>query len=291
MLEAVTWSFMDSRHAALFDGGRAETKLANPISADLDEMRPSILGNLVQAAGRNAARGFADVALFEVGPHYRGARPEDQALVAAGIRAGNAAPRHWEARQRPVDVFDAKADALAALGAAAAPVDSAQVAAEGPGWYHPGRVGALKLGNRVLAHFGELHPRVLKALDVKGPVAGFEVYLDNLPPARDRGSKTRPLLRPSPFQPVERDFAFVVDAAVPADRLVRAAQAADKALIVAVQVFDVYEGPGIEAGRKSVAIAVTLQPTERTLTDEEIAAVGRKIVGNVAKQTGGVLRG
>ncbi len=291
MLEAVTWSFMDGQHAALFDGGDAATRLTNPISTDLDEMRPSILPNLIQAAGRNAARGYADVALFEVGPHYRGAKPEDQALVGAGIRAGNATPRHWEAKPRPVDVFDAKADALAALGAAGAPVANAQIAAEGPGWYHPGRVGALKLGNRVLAHFGEVHPRVLKALDVKGPVAGFEVYFDNLPPVKDKASKTRPLLRPSPFQPVERDFAFVVDAGTPADKIVRAAQGADKALIAGTEIFDVYEGTGIEDGKKSVAIAVTLQPTDKTLTDEEIDAVGEKIVANVAKQTGGVLRG
>lgn len=291
MLEAVTWSFLDGAHAAHFDGGREDMRLTNPISTDLDEMRPSILPNLIQAAGRNAARGNPDVALYEVGPQYRGAAPEDQALVATGIRAGNTAPRHWEGKPRPVDVFDAKADALAALSAAAAPVGSLQIGAEGPDWYHPGRVGALKLGNRVMAHFGELHPRVLKALDVKGPVVGFEVYLDNLPPLKAKATKTRPLLRPSPFQPVDRDFAFVVDTDIPADKLVRAAQAADKSLITRTQVFDVYEGPGVDDGKKSVAITVTLQPVEKTLTDQEIDAVGQKIVANVAKQTGGVLRG
>jgi phenylalanyl-tRNA synthetase beta chain len=290
LLEAVTWSFMPSDLADLFGGGDAGLRLANPIASDLDTMRPSVLPNLVMAAQRNADRGHPDVALFEVGPQYGGVEPDDQALVATGIRFGRSGPRHWDAAPRAVDVFDAKADALAALEAAGAPVANAQTTADAPGWYHPGRSGVLRLGNKVLAAFGELHPRVLRRLDVKAPVVGFEVMLDNLPPPKAKASKTRPLLKPSPFQPVERDFAFVVADDVPAEKLVRAAQGADKALIDGVSVFDVYAGEGIGAGKKSVAIAVRLQPTDATLTEEQIEAVAEKVVANVAKQTGGVLR-
>ena len=294
MLEAVTWSFMDAGHADLFGGATPQTTLENPITTDLDVMRPSILPNLIQAARWNADRSSPDVALFEIGPQFAGNEPEDQATVAAGLRAGNRDERQWYDAPRAVDAFDAKADALAALDAAGAPVAGLQVAAEAPGWYHPGRSGVLKLGNRVLAAFGELHPRALRALDAKGPMVGFEVFFDRLPPHKDprrnRGTKARPLLNPSPFQPVERDFAFVLDRDTPAEKVARAAKNAEKTLVSDVSVFDVYEGAAIGEGRKSVAIAVTLQPTEKTLTDAEIEAVAEKIVAAVAKQTGGELR-
>jgi len=290
MIETVTWSFMASSIAPLFGGGKPELMLANPIAADLDIMRPSILPNLIQAARRNADRGFRDLALFEVGPQYVSDGPTDQRLVAAGIRAGQAEPRHWTRPTREVDAFDAKADALAAIAAAGGPADQLAVTAEAPDWYHPGRSGALKLGNQVLAWFGELHPRVLAALELKGAVAGFELFLESLPPLKARPTKARPTLKSSPFQPVERDFAFVVDAQVPADALVRAAKAADKALIVDVAVFDLFSGAGVGEGKKSLALQVTLQPVERTLTDAEIEAVGSKIVAAVAKATGGTLR-
>jgi len=289
LLEAVTWSFMSSKEAPLFGGGKPELKLANPISADLDEMRPSILANLLHAVQRNADRGFANAALFEIGPHYASAAPGDQTNVAAGVRQGET-PRHWSEPARKVDAFDAKADALAALEAAGAPVNSLQTAAEAPGWYHPGRSGVVKLGTAVLAQFGEVHPRVLTALDVDAPAVAFEVFLERLPPAKAKAGKTRPLLKPSAFQPVERDFAFVVDAAVPAEKLLRAAQNADKALIAGAAIFDAYAGPGIPEGKKSIALAVTIQPVEKTLTDAEIDAIAAKIVAAVTKQTGGVLR-
>ena len=291
MLEAVTWSFMRGDQAALFGGGKAALKLANPISADLDEMRPSILPNLIAAAGRNGDRGYPDVALYEVGPQYADETPAGQSLMATGVRAGHSGPRHWSTARRPVDAFDVKADALAALAAAGAPTANVQITADAPGWYHPGRSGTLRLGKTVLAHFGEINPRVLRRLDVAGPVAGFEVFLDDLPAPRAKGGKARPLLRPSPLQPVERDFAFVVDTDVPADKMVRAAAGADKALIADVTVFDVYEGEAIGEGKKSVALAVTLQPTDKTLTDDEIDAVAKKVIANVEKQTGGELRG
>ncbi|WP_431854694.1 phenylalanine--tRNA ligase subunit beta [Azospirillum sp.] len=290
LFEAVTWSFMPSEVAGLFGDLDPGLRLVNPISADLDVMRPSILPNLIQAAGRNADRGFPDVGLFEVGPAYRDPTPKGQDLVAAGVRAGSAVPRHWAEKARPVDAYDAKADALAVLEAAGAPTANLQVTTDAPGWYHPGRSGVLRLGPTVLARFGELHPSVLDTLKVKGPAVGFEVFLDAVPQPKKKGGTAKPLLQLSPFQPVERDFAFVVDAGVEADKIVRAAKGADKALIKDVGVFDVYQGAGVGEGRKSVAVSVTLQPTDRTLTEEDIEAIGQKIVAAVAKATGGSLR-
>ncbi len=290
--EAVTWSFMAGDKAARFGFQNPGLRLENPIASDLDVMRPSILPNLVEAAARNAARGLPDAALFEVGPSYADPTPAGQRLVAAGVRAGRSAPRHWAAPPRAVDVFDAKADALAALEAAGAPSGNLQVTTDAPDWYHPGRSGVLRLGATVLAHFGEIHPAVLAALDAAGPVAGFEAFLDAVPQAKAKKTGTaRPLLRLSPFQPVERDFAFLVDQAVPAERVVRAARGGDKALIADVSVFDLYQGPGVPEGKKSLALGVTLQPTAATLTEDQIEAVAQKIVAAVVKQTGATLRG
>jgi len=289
LLEAVTYSFMEGEKAALF-GADGSLALANPISSDLNVMRPSILPNLIQAAARNADRGLGDAALFELGPQYREPGPGGQDTVAAGIRAGTSGPRHYAAPARPVDALDAKADALDALDAAGAPVANLAATREAPAWYHPGRAGALRLGNQLLASFGEIHPKVLRALGAKAPMVGFEVFLDRLPERKAKGGKARPLLQPSPFQPVERDFAFVVDEAVEAGEVLRAARGAEKGLVAEVSVFDVFRGDAISAGRKSIAIAVTLQPTEKTLTDAEIDAVGQKIVAAVTKATGGTLR-
>ena len=291
LTEAVTYSFMPSVQAALFGGVPDALRLVNPISSDLDVMRPSILPNLIAACGRNADRGFSDAALFEVGPQYAGDGVEDQTTVAAGVRAGDAVTRNWAEQTRAVDAFDAKDDALAVLEALEVPIESVHVTADAPPWYHPGRSGAVRLGPKtVLAHFGEIHPGVLRRMDVKGPIAGFEVLLANLPRLKAKKSATRPHLELSPFQPVERDFAFVVDAGVPADKVLGAARAADKALIAEVRLFDVYAGEGVGAGKKSLAIGVTLRPTEKTLTDADIEAVAGKVVAAVEKATGGVLR-
>ncbi|CAA7623543.1 phenylalanine--tRNA ligase subunit beta [Magnetospirillum sp. SS-4] len=291
LVETVTWSFLPEAQARLFGGGAPEMHLANPISSDLDVMRPSVLPNLVTAAGRNADRGMRDLGLFEIGPQFDGPEPGQQRQIAAGIRAGKARGRHWAEPARPVDAFDAKADALAAIAAAGANPDSLQVVAEAPSWYHPGRSGTLKLGNKTAACFGEIHPGILATLDVKGPVAGFELFLETLPQPKAKATKARPLLKASAFQPLERDFAFTLDSAVAADAVVRAAKGADKALVADVAVFDLYEGDKMAAGKKSLAITVTLQPTEKTLTDEEIEAVGARIVAAVVKATGGELRG
>jgi len=290
MNEAVTWSFLPLKKAERFGGGGADVRLLNSIDATLDTMRPSILPNLIDAASRNEARGLSDPALFEVGPQYKDATPQGQRTVAAGIRHNMAVPRNWAGPARTVDAFDAKADALAVLAAIGAP-DTLSSQPGAPDWYHPGRSGALKLGDRVMAYFGELHPEIVAAADLKGPVAAFEVFLDAPPLPKAKATKARSKLVLSAFQPLERDFAFLVDAGVEAEKLVRAARNADKVMITAARVFDLYAGKGVPEGKKSLAIAVTLQPVERTLTDAEIEAVSDKIVAAVAKATGAVLRG
>jgi phenylalanyl-tRNA synthetase beta chain len=254
-------------------------------------MRPSILPNLIAAAGRNADRGLADCPLFEVGPQFAGDDADGQEMVATGIRSGRSGRRNWAEIPRAVDVFDAKADALAALAAAGAPTDKLQTFSEAPGWYHPGRSGTLNLGPKtVIAAFGEIHPGVLAKMYVKGPIAGFEVYLDNLAKQRKNKGTTRSLLKLSQFHGVNRDFAFVVEDGVSADALMRAARSADKALISDVSVFDLFQGGNLGEGRKSLALSITLQPTEKTLTDSEIDVVCSKIIAAVEKATRGTLR-
>jgi phenylalanyl-tRNA synthetase beta chain len=292
LVEAVTWSFLPRTQAELFGGGDQAMLLSNPISSDLDCMRPSILPNLIAAAGRNADRGLPNAALFEAGPQYRDPSPDGQDRVAAGVRRGQIGRRHWAGNPRAVDCFDAKADALAALEAMGVDASKPQVTADAPDWYHPGRSGVIRLGPKlVLAHFGEIHPAVLDAMDVKGPMAGFEVFIDRAPlPKAGRGA-TRPPLEASDYPAVSRDFAFVVAREVQVADIIRAARGADRGLIEDVEVFDVFEGERIGEGRKSVAIGVRLQPSDRTLTDEEIDAVAAKVVANVTKTTGGELRG
>ena len=296
MMEAVNWSFIPAAHAKLFGGGADELKLANPIAADMSDMRPSLLPGLLTAARRNADRGHGDVALFEVSGAYESGTPEGQRRVASGIRRGTAgltgAGRHWDGAAGPVGVFDAKADAFAVLEACGAPVASLRVEAGGPGWCHPGRCGTIRLGSKtVLGAFGEFHPETLGALDVDGPLCGFEVFIDAIPEPRRKPTKTRLRLDLSAFQAVTRDFAFVVDKSVEAAKICRAAAGADKKLITGVAVFDIFEGAALGEGKKSIAIEVAIQPTERTLTDEDFDALSARITGNVEKQTGGVLRG
>ena len=294
LVEAVTWSFVAKPHAELFGGGQSELALANPIAADLSDMRPSLIPGLVLAAQKNADRGFNDVALFEVGQIFRGDRPEDQVTAASGVRrrlARLAGGRNWSTGAAEVDTFDAKADALAVLAAAGAPPQALQIVPGGASWLHPGRSGTLQIGpQNVLGWFGELHPKILQALGAEGPLVAFEVVLERIPEAKAKPTRAKPPLELSAFQPVERDFAFVVARTTKAGDIVRAAQGVDRKLITGISVFDVYEGPGIDADKKSIAIAVTLQPREKTMTDEEIDAVAAKIVAEVGKRTGAVLR-
>jgi phenylalanyl-tRNA synthetase beta chain len=292
--ECVTYSFIDVGAAALFGGGGQETALENPISSEMSHMRPDLLPGLLQAAARNQARGFADLALFEVGPAFHGGEPGEQHLQAAGLLVGHTGPRDPHGARRAVDLFDAKADAEAVLAAIGAP-DRAQITRDAPVWWHPGRSGRVMLGPKTLmAVFGEIHPKVLDAMDVKGPAVAFTLFPEAVPFPRSKGA-TRPALRISDLQAVERDFAFVLDAGVEAAAVVNAARGADKALIEAVSVFDEFAGEKAEAqmgaGKKSLAITVRMQPVDKTLTDDEIESVAKRIVEKVEKATGGVLRG
>jgi phenylalanyl-tRNA synthetase beta chain len=294
MVEAVTWSFISKPAAELFGGGKGELALANPIASDQSDMRPSLLPGLIAAVQTNIDRGFSDVALFEVGQVFRGDRPQDQFVAAAGVRHGFATSaglsRHWSG-SRTADAFDVKADALSVLAEAGAPMQALQIVPGGPSWLHPGRSGTIQIGpQNVLGYFGEVHPRTLEALRADGPLMAFEVILERIPQAKPRPTRARPPLELSPFQPVSRDFAFIVDRGVKAGDIVRVAQGVDKKLITDVGVFDVYEGKGIDEGKKSIAIAVTMQPREKTMTDEEIEAVAAKIVAEVVRRTGGTLR-
>ncbi|EIM25796.1 phenylalanine--tRNA ligase subunit beta [Microvirga lotononidis] len=296
LVEAVTWSFIAKSEAELFGGGDARLALANPIAAELSDMRPSLLPGLLKAAQRNADRGYGDVALFEVGQTFASDEPEGQSIKAAAVRRGTARAegvgRHWDGGAEAVDAFDAKADVLALLATLGIPSGGLQIVPGGPAWFHPGRSGTLQFGPKnVVGAFGEIHPKVLKALDLKGPLVAFELNLNALPPPKAKPTKMKPKLNLPDFQPLTRDFAFVVGRNVAAGDIVKAAQGAERQLIVDVDVFDIYEGTGIDPDKKSVAIAVTLQPTEKTLTDVEIEAVSAKIVGEVSKKTGAVLRG
>ncbi len=291
LMEAVTWSFTSSSLAKHFGGSKVELKLANPISSDLNVMRPSLLANLLGACCKNINRGESQIALFEVGAVYEGVTPDRQRMVASGLRHGRNVARHWAGDERDVDVFDAKADAMAVLEAVGTPSIASQVVAKAPDYYHPGRSGTFWLGPKtILVHFGELHPRILQDLNIEGPISAFEVFLDSIPIPKGKKGYTRARLDTFDLPAVDRDFAFVLSAAVPADEVVRAAANADKKLIVDVSVFDVFEGGTLAAGQKSLAISVRLQPTEQTLTEAEIEDVSGKIMVAIEKATGGQLR-
>lgn len=287
LAECVTFSFMASAEAALFGETAEALRLTNPIAADLDQLRPSPIGTLALAVRRNATRGWPDVGLFEVGPGFRVAAPDGQRLFAAALRAGSM-PRHWSAPVRLVDVFDAKADLWAVLAMLSVPPEAVMISAEDvPQFYHPGQAGVVRYGPKaVLGSFGALHPRVLAALDISVPVVGFVLDVDAVPEQKRR--RAGPEL--SLLQPVRRDFAFVVERAVPADAVLRAARGADRPLISGVSLFDAYEGDQVPKGRKSLAIEVVFQPREQTLTDAEIEAACQKVIAAVVKATGATLR-
>jgi phenylalanyl-tRNA synthetase beta chain len=294
MVEAITWSFIAREMARHFGGGQDALELANPISSEMSSMRPSLLPGLLAAVQRNHNRGFADVALFEVGQAYRGDGPKDQLVAASGVRAGSAgltgSGRHWAGDAKPSDMLDAKADAFALLAGLGFDAGRAQLARDAPAWFHPGRSATLRLGPKlVLAHFGELHPETLRTMDVAGPVAAFEVFVDAIPAERKKGL-ARAAFVAADLLMVRRDFAFVLDKDVAAGDVIKAALAADKTLITGAGVFDLFEGAGLGEGKKSLGLEVTLQPTEKTLTDQEIETVAAKIVAAVGEATGGVIR-
>ena len=293
--ECVTWSFLSRDESCAFganDNALKALTLKNAISSEMDVMRPSILPNLIAAAGRNAAHGNSDVAFCEIGPVFENAKPEGQSILAAGIRAGNNAARNWadENAARGVDLYDAKADVLAALEACGMPQNAGQITRDASEYFHPGRSGAIRLGKNIIAQFGEIHPAVLEELDVKGPVVGFEVFLENIPAGKQKGTEKAFLNLPL-LQALTRDFAFIVDEDVAAKDIIKSAMAADKKLIFDAEIFDVYQGKGVESGKKSVALSVTIQPQQESLKDDQIEAIMNAIIDMVAQKTNGVLRG
>ena len=293
MLELQTWSFMPAAWAEMFGGAKPELTLINPISADLDTMRPSILPNLLDAAKRNSARGFADISFFEVGLQFHDVTPAGQANMATGIRLGTAENANYDGglysqKPRKIDAMDAKADAIAVLQTLG--VNKFEIATSNlPNYYHPNRSGALVLGKNVLAYFGEIHPKIAAKFDLEIRIAAFEIFLDNVPVARSKGT-AKPQLKISEYQVVHRDFAFIVDEKTTAATIEKEINKADKNLINNVEIFDVYVGKGVETGKKSVAVKVTIQPTEKTLTEVEISAVSSAIIAAAEKTFGGILR-
>ena len=289
--EVITWSFISSSQAMLFADPKPELILDNPVSSDLNSMRPNLLPNLITAAGRNSDRGIKSVALFEAGNQFYSDKIDGQNFVIAGIRRGQKNERHWQKNSEDINVYDAKADAISILNAIGVKADNAQVVAEAPAWYHPGRSGVIRLGPKnIMAYFGEIHPNILKKLDVKGPLVGFEIMLGNIPLPRSKLGNSRGSLKSSDFQSVERDFAFVVSKDLAAEQLVKVISSVDKKLIDRINVFDVYEGAGIDDGKKSIAVNVRLQPFNKTMTDDEIEEFRQDVISIVIKKTGGTLR-
>ena len=289
--EVITWSCISSSQAMLFADPKPELILDNPVSSDLNSMRPNLLPNLITAAGRNSDRGIKSVALFEAGNQFYSDKIDGQNFVIAGIRRGQKNERHWQKNSEDINVYDAKADAISILNAIGVKADNAQVVAEAPAWYHPGRSGVIRLGPKnIMAYFGEIHPNILKKLDVKGPLVGFEIMLGNIPLPRSKVGNSRGPLKSSDFQSVERDFAFVVSKDLAAEQLVKVISSVDKKLIDSVNVFDVYEGAGIDDGKKSIAVNVRLQPFNKTMTDDEIEEFRQDVISIVIKKTGGTLR-
>ena len=289
-LEAVTWSFMAKDHAALFAKLDPALTVANPVASELNQMRPSIIGNLVVAAQKAANHGERGARLFEVGPIYLGDGPKDQRWAATGIvRPSN--ERHWQGAPHAYDSYAAKADLFAVLDALGQPGERFQVGAPTQPHWHPGQAACLKLGPKVtVGHFGAIHPGVLKAMGVDGPMFGFELNLNALPQMKTKPTKTKPVLQRADLTPIRRDLAFLVDESVPAADLVKHATGTDKQLIVSADVFDVYQGKGVPEGQKSVAFEMTIQPRDK-MTDEDIQGLMDRVVASVAKGAGGVLRG
>ena len=290
LLETVTWSFTDAKLAKYFRRSENPIEICNPITEELGEMRPSLLVNLLLGVKNNIAKGYGNVSLFECGPEFFGCKPGEQRLIAAGVRCGQTAKKHWLKENRNFDVFDVKADAIAAIAAANGPFDSARISMDAPNYYHPGRSGALRLGANVIAYFGELHPLVLKKFGLKQRVVAFEVMLDNIPLPRASQDKAKKKLELSAFQPVDKDMAFIVDKEIKADDLLAAARNADKRYISDVRIFDVYEGENMEQGKKSIALSLTFQPWEASFSDKDIETLMSKVEQAAKSKCNAVLR-
>ena len=291
LTEAVTYSFLSSNDARLFGGINPKLKLVNPISGDLSSMRPSLLPNLINAAQKNSAHANPNSALFEIGPQFNGDKPVDQIIIAAGIRCIEMGERHWLKTLRPVDVFDVKSDVLNALTLIWSGTKKLHPNNGAASWYHPGRSGTYRLGpQNILAYFGEIHPTILNEMNIKGTIVGFEIFIDNIPFAKDIKTARREHLKIPPYQKIERDFSFIVDKEINASKLVSAAINVDKNLITNVKIFDIFLDKALGENKKSIAINATFQPTLKSLTDKEIDGISQQIVKSVKMATGGVLR-
>tara|TARA_R110002126_G_scaffold3263_2_gene18648 strand:- start:83091 stop:85508 length:2418 start_codon:yes stop_codon:yes gene_type:complete len=294
--ETISYAFMNEELAKAYgsdrNGKAAELRLMRPISEDLVQMRPSILPNLVDAAKRNTDRGYGNIALFEVGPSFGKWLKNDQTLTASGLRTGKAAAKHWGSTEsdRGIDLYDVKADVEALLNALGFPATNAQITRDAPEYFHPGRSGTLRLGKNVLAHFGDLHPSILKLADFKDAASGFEVFLDNIPVPKKKSGAAKPLLKLAALQPLARDFAFIVDEDLETANLTRAISSVDKKLITDVSIFDVYQGKGVDDGKKSIALSVSIQPQDATLTDAEIEALSKRIIDTAQQKCQAALR-
>ena len=282
LTEICSWAFIAQDKAELFGSNNPALQLLNPISVDLDVMRPSLLPNLLSAVSRNTARGFSSLALFEMGNIFTDITPDGQKMMVAGIRSDTQTERNVYGTQRPVDLFDAKADLFVVLETAGLNPAKLHIDRKVPGYYHPTRSGRISLGGKVtLGYFGEIHPLVASAFDIKQVLSGFETYLDAIPVPKVK-NKARPALVVSNFPAVERDFAFLADSAVSASEITRAIENVEKILITSVAIFDVYSGKGVEEGKKSVAISVTLQANDKTLSEADITLISQKIIASVA---------
>lgn len=285
--EAISWSFCRHDEADLFGGYGEGLKLANPISSELDVMRPTALIHLLKAVQRSADRGVEDARYFEAGPIYLNDSPDGQQTVVAGVRRV-VIGRDWQGAETP-DIFAIKADLLAILEAVGAPA-SLQVTTDTSAWCHPGRSGVMRLGKNVLAQFGEVHPSLLKSLDIDGRVLAFEIFLDNIPTPKKKALKARPALNLPELNPVKRDFAFLAPVDLPAANLIKAVRGADKQLITDARLFDVYDGKGVPEGQVSLAVEAVIQPRDKTLTDKEIEQISARVVA-AAEKAGARLRG
>lgn len=286
--EAMTWSFVSAHQAKLFGGGTPALQLVNPLNAELTDMRPSLLPLLLTCAQSNADRGYPNTALFEVGTQFAAQDIDGQAPMVSGVRTGLRQARHWGAPAADVDIYAVKRDAMAVLESCGLAPSKVQVVPQGPLYYHPGRCGTLRLGPKTLGYFGEIHPQVAQELGLTETAVAFEIFLNNIPLGKSSGRI--PAYQRATLQPISRDFAFVVDAKTAAGAVVKAVQSADKKIIKNVIIFDVYEGPHVASGSKSIALSVTLQPEESTFTESDLAALGQKIVNCVYETVGGSLR-
>ena len=293
-LETVTWSFTDSKINQLFNENKSQIEIVNPISSDLDVLRNSIFSNLVIYLKNNLDRGFKDISLFEIGPIFSGHKPGDQQIVIAALRSGKVSRLNWLEKERMVDIFDAKRDVIQSLIEAGFDQKKLFIDDKTPSYFHPGKSGAIYLNkneDKPVAYFGEMHPNIIKKLDIKTEaLAIFEIYIDNIKKTEKKLKDQKPQYKYSDYQKSERDFAFVLDKPFKAQDLIKVISEIDKNLIKNIKVFDIYEGENIPDDKKSIALNVTIQSPDKTLTDEDLEKINKLIISTVENKTGAKLR-